>query len=229
MGWHYILHLRCVLLPEYVDFMKEKKLSYFSIIDENIGISGKMCDWVWEEVQEEENDSEKVRQEKRAHNQHIQEVRASMKMQIDEQEVAYHALSKTFQDLVDIWRLLDIDHFYQYSVKEGVFSCEISIKVTEYEGDLRKAYETFLKDVIVPMTSEILTCVIESDDFGDARYVYSDAELRNVMFSLRDMIKVVEHTYNEDRSEILESRVVYKRSIPRRLFLDLNRAYRHHW
>ena len=178
MGWHYILHLRCVLLPEYVEFMKEEKLSYFSA-----GYS-------------------------------------------DSQDAEYGALPKQFQDIVDIWRTLDIDSFYEYSVTDNVFSCGISIKVNRYSGYLQKAYETFLKDVIVPMTSEILECEIESDEYGDARYVYSDAQLRNVMFSLQDMIKTVEHTYNEDRSEILESRVVYKRSIPRRLFLDLYRAYR---
>lgn len=225
MGWHYILHLRCVLLPEYVEFMKEKKLSYFSNIDENMGISGKMCDWVWEEMQEEEDDSEETRQEKRAHNQRIQEVRATMNVQIEEQDAAYKALSKTFRDFVDIWRSLDIDHFYEYSVEGAVFSCEISIKVPSYSGDLREAYETFLKEIVAPMTSEILECEIESDDFGDARYVYSDAELRNIVFSLRDAVKTVRHTYSEDGNEILESRVVYKHSIPRRLFLDLDRAY----
>ena len=222
MGWHYILHLRCVLLPEYVEFMKEKKLSYFSNIDETMGISGTL----WEEEQEEEDDSEERKQEKRARNQYIQEMRAATNIQIEEQDTAYKALSKTFRDFVDIWRLLDIDHFYQYSVEGAVFSCEISIKVPSYSGDLREAYETFLKEIVAPMTSEILECEIESDDFGDARYVYSDAELRNVVFSLRDAIRTVTHTYSDDGNEILESRVVYKRSIPRRLFLDLNRAYR---
>ena len=183
MGWHYILHLRCILLPEYVDFMKARRLSYFS-----------------------EDHSDEGKQ--------------------TEQERDYNLLEKRFQDLVDIWRTLDIDSFYEYSVKDTMFSCEISHKVNTYHGDLQKAYETFLKGVMVPMTSEILECEIESDDYGDARYVYSDAQLRNVMFSLQDVVKYVEHTYNEDRSEILESRVVYKRSIPRRLFLDLDRAYR---
>jgi hypothetical protein len=57
------------------------------------------------------------------------------------------------------------------------------------------------------------------------KWYYSDSELRNIHFRLEDKIKHVEHIYNKDRTEIIESRVVYKHSIRKTQLLDLNRAY----
>lgn len=139
----------------------------------------------------------------------------------------YDGLSKSYRDLIDIWRDLGIeDSFHEYKFDDnGVFSCKISKKFNRYDGDLRKAYETFIKDIIVPISSEIWDCYTVSEIFGNSKTVYTDLELRGGYFRLDEKIKYVEHTYSEDGSEILESRVVYKRSIKKSQEMDLNRAY----
>lgn len=140
----------------------------------------------------------------------------------------YEELPKKYKDLVDIWRGLDIDgSFYDYTfdTDSREFSCEISKRVGDHCGDLRTAYEEFLRDIIVPITSRITSCVITSDDFGDARWVYTDTQLRNVRFSLQDKIKRIEHVFSVDGNEILETRVIYKRSIDIIQRIDLDREY----
>ena len=42
---------------------------------------------------------------------------------------------------------------------------------------------------------------------------------------LQDKIRTVEHTYSADGREILESRIVYKHSVPAHQHIDLARAY----
>jgi hypothetical protein len=144
----------------------------------------------------------------------------------DENTEIYKQLNKDKRDLIDIWVNLDIAQIHEYSFENGIFHCQISKKVTTYHGDLKEIYERFLKDIIVPISSEILKCSIESDDCMIFRYTYTDTQLRGKSFNLRDMIKTVEHTYNEDNTEIYESRIVYKRSIKAIQFLDLDRAYK---
>jgi hypothetical protein len=135
-------------------------------------------------------------------------------------------LTKAEKDLIEIWRNLGIGHgFYKHSIEGDIFECELSKNVRRYKGDLRDAYELFLKDVIVTISSEIYDCKIVSDDMGDAVWHYSDSELRSVHFHLTDKIKYVEHEYSEDGTEIYATRITYKHSIKRLQFLDLNRAY----
>ena len=144
----------------------------------------------------------------------------------DENTVIYKQLNKDKRDLIDIWVNLDIAQIYEYSFENGIFHCQISKKVTTHHEDLKQTYERFLKDILVPITSEITSCRIESDDYGYFVYHYTDTELRGKSFNLRDMIRFVEHTYNEDQTEIFETRVVYKRSIKAIQFRDLDRAYK---
>lgn len=144
----------------------------------------------------------------------------------DEHTEIYNQLNKDKRDLIDIWVNLDIAQIYEYSFENGIFHCQISKKVTTHYEDLKQTYERFLKDILVPITSEITSCKIESDDYGYFVYHYTDTELRGKSFNLRDMIKTVEHTYNEDETEILETRIIYKRSIKAIQFLDLDRAYK---
>lgn len=179
MSWNYLLRLKCILLPEYIDFMKDNRLSYF------------------------------------------------YETTVDEQESEYQALPKRLQDLVDIFKPLHIHHFINYSVEGNLLSFTLSNDQDTPSYQVIESYETFLHDIIVPITSEILECVIEPDDYRYTTFHYSDAQLRHIPFSLQANIKQVEHHYSEDGNEILWSRIVYKRSIPRRLFLDLHRAYSH--
>lgn len=144
----------------------------------------------------------------------------------DENTQIYKHLNKNNQDLIDIWVNLDIAQIYDYSFENGIFHCQISKKVNTHHGDLKQTYERFLKDIIVPISSEIIRCYIESDDYILFRHNYTDTQLRGKSFNLHDMIKFVEHTYNDDNTEIYESRIVYKRSIKAIQFLDLDRAYK---
>jgi hypothetical protein len=56
-------------------------------------------------------------------------------------------------------------------------------------------------------------------------YFKLDSELRHIPFDLKSKIKFVQHKYSDDGSEIIESLVVYKRSIKTLQFLDLHKAY----
>jgi hypothetical protein len=144
----------------------------------------------------------------------------------DEDIAVYEGLSKSYRDLVDIWNSLGIGRrFREYLLEGNVLTCQISKKVTSHCGDLRADMESFMRDIIVPLSTEISSCHIDSDDYGEMCHEYSDAELRNIQFCLQDKIKSVEHVYSEDGAEIIETRVVYKHSIKPIQFLDLNRAY----
>jgi hypothetical protein len=127
-----------------------------------------------------------------------------------------------------LFRSISLDigkHFYEYDLSGNIFHCEISKKVNSHKGDLREDYKSFLKDIIVHISSEIEQCQIESDDYGDQVWYYTDSELRNIHFNLKDKVKRIEHKYSEDGSEILETRVIYKHSIKKSQFIDLNRSF----
>jgi hypothetical protein len=138
----------------------------------------------------------------------------------------YDTLSKSYRDFIEIWTKLAIENgFTEYTLTGNLFEFELSKKVTSHSGDLWSDYVKFLKDILVPMSSVITECQIESDDNGDRVQYYSDNELRNIPFHLQDKIKSIEHIYNEDNTEIIETKVVYKRSIPNVQRLDLDRSY----
>jgi hypothetical protein len=193
MGWHYILKVKCTLLPEFIPFIQNEYLRNFVEYDP-----------YYSSEYERDNILEKQR--------------ANV--------VVYESFPKSYKDLIDVWNKLHLSNrFYDYELTGNVFYCHLSKKVSWHDGDLRRDYETFLKDIIVPISSEIHICTIESDDNGDCIYDYTDAQLRGVHFHLPNKIKYVEHVYNEDKTEILETRVVYKHNIRKIQFLDLDRAY----
>ena len=220
MGWHYILDFTCKVLPEYIDFIEKKYLfifnkpEYFDV--ESLSESECSCnynpqvdeDYKCKRCEYCDSSSESVDEEK------------------EKRSKIYKELNKDYKDLINIWNNLDIADIYEYSFENGIFHCQISKKVSKHEGCLRETYLSFLKDIIVPISSEIIRCTIESDDFGCFMYHYTDTELRGKIFKFRDMIKSFEHTYNEDKTEIFETRIVYKRSIKAIQFLDLDREFK---
>jgi hypothetical protein len=206
MGWHYILRVTCKVLPEFQEFVEKKYLCLFSDVQD--GYTSRDDTGYTETASQSSEDSYEAEQRK-------------------EQENAYRDCSKAYKDLIDIWTDLQIGHHFQeYKLQGSTWTFRLSKKVNWHNGDLKQDYESFLKDLVAPITSEISSCEIESDDFGDQKWRYSDSELRNVTFNLRDQIKYVEHTYNHDHTEILETRIVYKRSIKALQTLDLERAYK---
>lgn len=213
MGWHYILTFHCKILPEFIPFIEKEYLRTLYDTDRDIHYrSGHFY-----RDYESDNEERKKRIDK------------LIKMKEEEEEnreKEYNLLSKSYRDLIDIWTNLDIGlHFYEYELKGSDFFCKISKKVNWHSGDLKDDYLSFLKDIIVPISSEITDCNIESDDYGDMEWDYTDSQLRNIRFNLQDKIKSIEHIYSEDKSEIYETRVVYKHSIKQINFIDLNREY----
>jgi hypothetical protein len=213
MGWHYILTFHCKLLPEYIPFIEKEYLRTLYDTDRDIHYrSGPFY-----RNYESDNEDRKKR---------IAELIKMKEEEKENREKEYNLLSKPYKDLIDIWTNLDIGlHFYKYELKGSDFFCQISKKVNWHSGDLQDDYLTFLKDIIVPISTEITDCNIESDDYGDMKWDYTDSQLRNIRFNLQDKIKSIEHIYSEDKSEIYETRVIYKHSIKKINFIDLNREY----
>jgi hypothetical protein len=213
MGWHYILTFKCKVLPEFIPFIEKKYLN--TQFDEE-NDPDYICRPQWIHSYELDEEQKKLKEE----------YEREKKEETKKREEEYKLLPKSYRDLIDIWNNLAIgSHFYEYELEDDIFFCKISKKVNWHSGFLKDDYEAFLGDIIIPITSEIIECEIESDDYGDTIWQYSDSELRNISFRLQDKIKSIEHTYNEDMSEILETRVIYKHSIKRKQFLDLQRAY----
>jgi hypothetical protein len=207
MGWHYILHVSCKLLPEYRDFIEQEYLQTFR--------------------EREDYDAPYYNSDSDSGSSETSDSQYSSEKAFETRRTLYTNASKFYRDLIDIWKTLDIaSRFQEYSLQGYEFKCEISKLLRDHNGDLREDYVKFVKDILVPITSEITYCEIESDDCGDYRYYYTDTELRNISFNLRDKIKSVHHIYNEGCTEILESRVIYKHSIQKRQFTDLDRAYK---
>jgi hypothetical protein len=216
MGWHYILTFTCKLLPEYKDFIEKEYLR--RLFDENLDVEYRYTP-IRKYYSFDEFD-EAIEERKM-----IADWEQENEKEDQEREAEYNTLSKFYKDLIDIWNRLCIGtHFYEYDLKDNIFTCKISKKVNKHSGDLREDYETFLEDIIVPITSEITSCDIESDDYGDMRWYYTDSQLRNIHFNLKDKIKDVIHTYDDDGG-ITETRIIYKHTIKPIQLIDLNRSF----
>ena len=224
MGWHYTLTLHCIITPEFVPFIEKDCLR-------RLGGDVSMARRVGYDLRSDSESEEKeewLTDEQKEWRERMRIWRGEIAAEKEAAAKEYEELPKKYKDLVDIWRNLDIDgSFYNYTFNKDSreFSCKISKKVGDYNGDLREAYEEFLRDIIVPITSRITSCVIASDDFGNAHRVYTDTQLRNVRFSLQDKIKCIEHVFSADGNEIVETRVIYKRSIDVIQRIDLDREY----
>jgi len=130
-----------------------------------------------------------------------------------------------YRHLLQIWKQLDIgSSFYGYDLStDGVFTCHIEKKPYSHRGDLWEDYEEFLKHIIVPISSEILSCTISEDDMTMREEIYTDAQLRNIQFRLGEWVDYVEHIYEDDM--IVETRVIYKRPFKRSLERDVSRMF----
>ena len=131
-----------------------------------------------------------------------------------------------FRTLLQLWNRLDLaSSVYEHNLSaEGVFTCHIEKKPYNHRGDLWHDYEEFLKHIICPISSVILSCTISEDDMGMRERVYTDAELRNVHLRLGDLVEEVEHMYEDDR--IIGTIVFYKRAFKHSMELDITRLYK---
>lgn len=138
------------------------------------------------------------------------------------------SLKKIYREILSLWGPLDLNYFHEHELgPDNTFTCQISKKVINHRGDLWEDLLTFVKEILVPLSSEITFCRIMSDDFGDRTQLYTDLELRNGHLNLQQLIKYLKHTYDED-GDIVETRIIYKRSIKKLQALDLDRAYLGH-
>jgi hypothetical protein len=136
----------------------------------------------------------------------------------------YKNLSTSYKDILQSWIPLDIANFYKYDLSGSMLILHLAKKVNRHEGDLWTDYETFLHDVIVPTTTNILSCKISEDDFGCRERIYTDMELRGQRLNLQQLIRSIHHVVKD--GYIQETRVVYKRGIPVSQEIDLDRLYK---
>lgn len=194
MGWHYILEVSCVIRPEFLDFFKRNYIEMFAEYEDI---------YTKEPVPCECTDSATCF----CHN-----------------VPAYAQISKAYRDLVDIWISLGIGRYTsEYCVKDATLRFEITKKVTRHRGDLWQDMLSFVKDILVPATTEITRCKLSSDDYGDTTREYTDLELRGGRLDLASLVRCVEHVWEE--GAIAETRVRYKRGIPANQQRDLERLY----
>jgi hypothetical protein len=226
MGWHYILKFKCKLLPEYIKFIEKKYLSSQTEATEHHIFGVDNYDYIYNKWYHRNRDKYADLEKEEIIAIRKKEIDDAVKEAQEKRYAEYNGLTSKYKELVDIWNSLNIeDRFYGYELEGNIFSCEISKKVHDHEGDLELAYLEFMHSIIVPITSEINECVIISDDVWDFEHHYSDAQLRSRPFSVTDKICSVQHTYNSDRTTIIESRVVYKYPINVLRELDLNRHF----
>jgi hypothetical protein len=193
MDRRYTLFFKCKILPEYADFIKNGYMYECN----------KTCEKISEVDLYFEPDAPTTNESPHQTN-----------------------LSKAYKDLLDIWHALKLSncfHEYNLDASTNVFTCEISKRVTIHEGHLDRAYDTFLADIIVPITYEIMECYIESDDYCCWKNTYTDMQLRGKHFDLKSVVKSVKHVW--ENGEITLSVVTYKRSIKAIQEIDLNRSF----
>jgi hypothetical protein len=226
MGWHYILNFKCKLLPEYVKFIQAGYLRTQSIGDDECIFGPPNEDYIhkkWFHRNSQKYDGMEYDEIIKIREKEIEDAVTEAQ---EKRGAEYSGLPSKYKELVNIWNSLNIgNRFYGYTLEGNVFSCEISKKVNDHQGDLEQTYLEFMHSIIVPITSEINGCVIISDDVWDFEHHYSDAELRSRPFIVKDKIGWAQHIYNEDHTTIIETRIIYKHPINVLRELDLNRHY----
>ena len=100
-----------------------------------------------------------------------------------------HKIPDAMREYYSIWRKLHINSdgstgFYQCKMEGDRFIFELCKRPYFYPSrntyiTLEDDYRRFMLYFIAPISSEILRCEIEHDDFGDQRYTYTDEEVRN--------------------------------------------------
>jgi hypothetical protein len=95
----------------------------------------------------------------------------------------YNNIPENLQEYGDIWKSLKIwHHFNCCNLKENILKIRISKKPYRHEGSLENDYNTFIKDIIVPMSSLIINCKISHDDHDIQPTIFTDDELRNAKY-----------------------------------------------
>lgn len=92
----------------------------------------------------------------------------------------YNNIPENLKIYADIWKSLNIFHrFYWCDLKKNILKIKISKKPYTHEGLLEEDYITFIKNIIVPISSLIINCEISHDDHDFKSTFLTDDELRN--------------------------------------------------
>lgn len=240
MGSDYTLNVICKILPEHRDFIAKdylrnydndfySKRSAFIPTALPIEFAFFLAEEIIDLRKSDPNSEELVALLKEVNDAASKEIVEEGEEEYNKKKQAkkileFISLPKFYRDLIEIWIKLDINRFHIYKLKDdNTFTCLIQKRCNRHEGDLRDDMEAFVKDILVPITSEISSCTITVDDY-DIRTHYTDLELRGGgRLNLREIIKSITHIYDGD--DIVETRVVYKRSIKSLQKIDLDRCY----
>lgn len=100
-----------------------------------------------------------------------------------------HKIPDVMREYYSIWRNLSIHYdgpagFYECKMEGDRFIFTICNRPYFYRfrnkyNTLEDDYKRFMLHFIAPISTEILRCVIEHDDFGDFIYTYTDEEVRD--------------------------------------------------
>ena len=94
-------------------------------------------------------------------------------------ECPAHPAPQNVCDLHHRWHRFDIcEGFQEFSIQGDRLAFRLSNKWNRHHGNLQRDYLQAMKTVIAPMSHIIEYCEIEHDDYGDARYQYTDEEIR---------------------------------------------------
>ena len=107
----------------------------------------------------------------------------------DREEEEYEGLPEQWIEFDKIWRTLRMMEgpygggFYEFTLEGDQFTFELSTRPFRYYGrrdcrTLTDAYRILMRDIIAPMSSEILRCVFEHDDYDIESEIYTDEEIR---------------------------------------------------
>jgi hypothetical protein len=218
MGWHYTLIVKCSIHPDFLEFYKQKYLQnvYMHVYSRKGRVSSYEYDSDFEEDDRSVTSTESM-----------YETELFREYRIIPNNSFLDTVPKTFRDYLQFWISLEIgSFFYEFDVKENELYLKMSKKVNTHRGNsftLQTDYEAFLHHIVVPTTTCIHECRIESDDYGDHVWHYSDSQLRCRPFQAKELIGEVEHVW--DQGSIVETRITYKKPIPPHQKLDLNRFY----
>ena len=96
-------------------------------------------------------------------------------------------IPEAYKEYFLIWQDIDMysdgGGFYQFNMEGDRFTFTLCkrpyfFRIRNKSITLERDYKRLMRDIIAPISSEILHCEIEHDDFGDDRYTYTDEEVR---------------------------------------------------
>lgn len=94
-------------------------------------------------------------------------------------------IPEPYRDFYRIWHDLSICDdigFYQFEVEGDQLTLKLSIRPFRTRHStftIERDYKRFMRDMIAPISSEIVRCIIEHDDYDIGPYVYTDEEVRS--------------------------------------------------